>query len=470
MKKKDYLNLMQQTIARGPYTDSWASLCKYPEPEWYKNAKFGIFIHWGPYSVPAFANEWYSRNMYIKGSPEFEHHVKTYGAQKDFGYKDFIPMFRGEKFDAKKWLKLIKASGAEYVLPVAEHHDGFQMYDSDLSIFNAKKMGPKRDILNELKKATEKEGLIFALSNHRAEHCWFFNGGLEYDSDVTDPANEPFYGKQQPGGGSDAHDLYACPPTPEHCEDWLSRLVELVEKYKPSIVYFDWWIHNTGFKPYLKKFLAYYYNWATELGLNAAVNYKHHAIPPGAAILDVERGGLDNIHPRIWQTCTATARNSWGYTETNDYKTAEEIISELIDVVSKNGRMLLNIGPKADGTITPEEEKILKAIGEWLKINGEGIHGTSCWEKFGEPGVRYTTKDGAIYAFILNPPPDGKIELKSLKRNNPKNYSGGDFDILKIELLGSSTSLGVKRTCKSLSVTINPLPGSCPICLKITVD
>ncbi len=177
MNKKEYLQHIEDVIVQGPYTDTWDSLCEHPVPKWYQKGKFGIFIHWGVYSVPAFGNEWYPRNMYIKGSKENLHHVETYGSLDQFGYKDFIPMFQAEKFDPKEWTELFEEAGAKFVVPVAEHHDGFQMYDSEYSEWNAAKMGPKRNILEELKTEAEKAGIVFGASSHRAEHYWFFNGG-----------------------------------------------------------------------------------------------------------------------------------------------------------------------------------------------------------------------------------------------------------------------------------------------------
>ena len=184
-------------IAQGPYTDTWDSLCEHPTPKWYARDKFGIFIHWGVYSVPAFGNEWYPRNMYIKGSKENLHHEEKYGTLDKFGYKDFIPQFKAEKFDAKEWAELFKEAGAKFVVPVAEHHDGFQMYASDLCRWNAAEMGPKRDILGELKTEVEKEGMVLGASTHRAEHYWFFNGGRQIpESDVNDPGTGRFSSMQ----------------------------------------------------------------------------------------------------------------------------------------------------------------------------------------------------------------------------------------------------------------------------------
>ena len=180
---KPYLETIDEVIAKGPYKDTWESLSEYEVPKWYKRAKFGIFIHWGVYSVPAFGSEWYSRNMYIQGSKKYEHHIATYGKHTEFGYKDFIPMFTAEKFDAEKWVDLFKRAGAKYVVPVAEHHDGFQMYKSEISHWNAYEMGPKRDVLGELKACVEKEGMSIGASTHRVEHWFFMGHGKEFESD-----------------------------------------------------------------------------------------------------------------------------------------------------------------------------------------------------------------------------------------------------------------------------------------------
>ena len=256
MKKEEYLSLIDEVIAQGPYTDTWDSLCEHPTPKWYARDKFGIFIHWGVYSVPAFGNEWYPRNMYIKGSKENLHHEEKYGTLDKFGYKDFIPQFKAEKFDPKEWAELFKEAGAKFVVPVAEHHDGFQMYASDLCRWNAAEMGPKRDILGELKTEVEKEGMVLGASSHRAEHYWFFNGGRQIpEADVNDPEYADLYGPVA-GITRDMSDIYDNPPSEEHMQDWLVRTCEIVDKYHPSIVYFDWWIQQYAWKPYLRKFAA----------------------------------------------------------------------------------------------------------------------------------------------------------------------------------------------------------------------
>ncbi len=243
------------------YEPTWESLKQYQAPQWYMDAKFGIFIHWGVYCVPAFGNEWYPRNMYMQGSPEFEHHIKTYGPQSKFGYKDFIPMFKAEKFDPAAWAELFRKAGARYVMPVAEHHDGFAMYDCSLSPWNSVKMGPRRDIVGELASAVRKAGMVFGLSSHRAEHWFFMNGGRNFDSDVNDPKYEDFYGPAQAYPSdmrSEWKNLDWKPrPHAKHLEDWLARTCELVDKYQPQVVWFDWWIEQTVFQPYLQRFAAY---------------------------------------------------------------------------------------------------------------------------------------------------------------------------------------------------------------------
>ncbi len=256
-KLETYLKKIDQVIEEGAFKDNWASLSEVAEPTWYKQAKFGIFIHWGVYSVPAFGNEWYPRHMYDVGSKAYEHHIKTYGQHKDFGYSDFVPMFKAEKFDPKAWVALFKASGAKYVMPVAEHHDGFQMYDSDLSEWCAAKKGPKRDVLGELKKEIEANDMVFTASSHRAENYWFMSGCRDFDSGLQDMAYQEPYGYAHKlfdaKGVGNTHDIYSEGPSEAHLQDWLVRTCELVDKYQPKVVWLDWWIHNVAFKPYLKK-------------------------------------------------------------------------------------------------------------------------------------------------------------------------------------------------------------------------
>ena len=488
MTKDEVLRQVEEVIAAGPYSGEWQSLCGHKTPGWYERAKFGVFIHWGAYSVPAFGNEWYPRNMYVRGSEEYEHHRATYGDQKDFGYKDFIKMFRGERFDAGEWMSLFREAGAKYVMPVAEHHDGFQMYESSLSKWNAKNMGPCRDVIGELKNAADREGIAFCVSNHRAEHFWFFNEGTKYESDVSGRAFNDFYCDPEIGGGEITHDIYAAPPSKSHCEDWLARNCELVDKYRPKVVWFDWWIHNAGFKPYLKKFAAYYYNRAAAWGEEVAINYKYRAFPPGAGIFDVERGQLAGIRPLFWQTDTSTARNSWCYTENNTFKSPEELTRDLVDIVSKNGCLLLNVGPKPDGTITDEDKGILLSIGKWLAVNGEAVYGATHWERFGEgptniaeggftdgaaleyteQDFRFTYRGGVIYAFAMKYPEDGRFTVKSFGRGMRE---AGDFHVREAKVLGYGYAVSYSRDESGMHFTVGgTIKTDYPVCLKIDID
>ena len=212
---KPYLKRIDEVIKKGPYKDTWESLSQYQAPDWYQKKKFGIFIHWGIYSVPAFGSEWYSRNMYIQGSPEYEHHIKTYGKHSEFGYKDFIPMFKAEKFDPDAWASLFEEAGAQYVVPVAEHHDGFQMYKSEISHWNAYEMGPKRDVLGELGRSCNQKGMRMGASTHRIEHWFFMSHGKEFESDIKEPMERgDFYWPAMKE--ADHHDINSEPtPTKE---------------------------------------------------------------------------------------------------------------------------------------------------------------------------------------------------------------------------------------------------------------
>lgn len=466
------------------FAPNWESLRGYRIPAWYEDGKFGIFIHWGVYAVPAFDNEWYPRHMYRQGEKAFDHHVAIYGPQDKFGYKDFIPLFKAEKFDPQAWAALFAEAGARFVVPVAEHHDGFAMYDSDLSRWTAAKMGPQRDIVGELAAAVRARGMVFGVSSHRAEHWWFMNGGRHFPSDVQDPAYADFYGPAVVhDAGQDDHALDTTPhPSPEYLEDWLARTCELVDKYQPQLVWFDWWIGHVAFEPYLQRFAAYYYNRGLEWGKGVAINYKYVAFPEGTAVLDIERGQLKGIRPQLWQNDTSVSKNSWCYVQEQDYKTPESLIHDLIDVVSKNGALLLNIGPRADGTIPEPEQEILREIGRWLAVNGEAIYGTRPWRVFGEgptevpegaftdtnraaftaEDFRFTQKDGAIYAICLAEL-RGEVRIRSLAEGREPGT------IAKVGLLGGAEELRWRRDGEGLHVELPAaLPSRHAVTLRIS--
>ncbi len=489
--EQEYLAHIEAEIQAGPFSDDWASLTNFDMPQWFEQAKFGIFVHWGLYSVPAFNNEWYSRNMYIQGTPEYEHHIQTYGPHKDFGYKDFIPLFTAEKFDADHWADVFAKAGARYVVPVAEHHDGFQMYKSALSHFNAAEMGPKRDILGELHTAFEKKGLVFATSSHRAEHHWFMGNGKDFDSDIKEPLKKgDFYWpsiQEQP----DQQDLFAKPyPSAEFLEDWVCRTCEIIDRFQPRVLYFDWWIQHEAYKPYLRKIAAYYYNQGAKYGYPAAISYKHDALAFGSGIVDVERGKFAEAKPYHWQTDTAIARNSWCHTTNLDYKTSREILCYLADVVSKNGNLLLNVGPKADGSFAEEDLAILRDIGKWLDINGEAIYGSKPW-RFAEEGptketegqfndsgetlytgedFRFTAGNGCIYAICLQYPKDGKITIHSLSKSPDPNKPHFHGILRGVDILGFRENVPYSCDEDGLHLESAGIETEFPVVIKIRTE
>jgi alpha-L-fucosidase len=475
----------------GPYRADWATLMKYEQPQWYKDAKFGIFIHWGVYSVPAAENEWYPRNIYQPKEGAYRDFRARFAssdpALKDAkGYKDLIPLFRAERFDAAEWARLFKESGARYVVPVAEHHDGFSMYDSGLSDWTVAKMGPKRDTLAELASAARAEGLHFGLSSHRAEHDWFFDGGRTMRSDVNDPRYASLYGPAHEGIGQFKPLIddwtYL---SPEFARDWLARDTELVEKYKPEIVYFDWWAGQAGYRPSVAKFAAFYYNYAAAHGYTGAIDIKDYVMNWKAGTRDFERGQQDRILEDHWQTDTSISNASWGYIERDTFKTPEFLIRQLVDIVSKNGNLLLNVGPRSDGTIPDEVQATLREIGGWLKVNGEAIYATAPWKTFGEgptqikagafhdtdtkpytaEDFRFTAKGTTVYAIGMACPPDGNAVIHSLGWA----HEGSTLPVASVEMLGSPGKVAWSQTADALDVTL-PAGAACKYAyaLKLT--
>ena len=497
------LEHIDEVVSRGPYAADWESLTAHRTPEWFKDAKFGIFIHWGVYSVPAYNNEWYPRNMYIQGSPEFEHHVKTYGPHKDFGYKNFIPLFKAEHFSPEAWAALFKEAGAKYVVPVAEHHDGFQMYKSELSHWNAFEMGPHRDTTGELHAAVRADGMSAGVSSHRAEHWFFLSHGRQFDSDIREPIEygDLYWPSMPEGNHQDRKSEPA--PSKEYLDDWLLRTCELIENYHPRLLYFDWWIQHNAFKPYLKRLAAFYYNSAAVWGDEVVLCYKHDAFVFGSALVDIERGQCADVKPYAWQTDTAVALNSWCYTESgrqqlpdgswqdvkgNRYRPAEDIVRDLVDIVSKNGNLLLNIGPKADGTIPGADAAILKSIGAWLADNGEAVYGTRPWRYFGEgptkvadgyftdavpkeftsEDFRYTQKGQTVYAVAMRPSGTGEYALTHFADSEAPGFNS---NVLSVEMLGQNApALSWDRDEKALHIRTAPGEGDMPVAFRIRVE
>ena len=361
------------------------SSINYEIPEWFSNAKFGIFIHWGIYSVPAFGDEWYGHWMYIPNSKCWAgDDIYTYHQQhhKGKGYKDFIKDFTGEKFDAKEWMDLFVEAGAKYVVPVAIHHDSFAMYDSRLTRWKATAMGPKVDYVRKLYEEAKKRGLKFGVSQHFAENWWFFP-----HVEGLDTSEEEYFDLYNVGKGEEK-------TSQEHLDRWYGFSKELIDMFEPDMLYYDFEIAKDDYKEKRYEILKYYYEKQKQWNKGVVLSYKYGAFQEGEALLDVERGGLSEIRKLPWQTCTSIGDKSWGYVENDRYKTPLSIIQTLIDTVSKNGCLLLNVSPKADGTIPEGQVKILKEIGSWLKVYGESIYNTRPYKVYGEGETK--AKDGAL--------------------------------------------------------------------------
>jgi alpha-L-fucosidase len=475
VKLQRRLTTVDREVRRGQFRATWDSLGRYRVPEWYRDAKFGIFIHWGVYSVPAFDNEWYSRNMYVQGTAAFEHHVATYGRQSMFGYKDFIPLFTAGKFDPDAWVSFFQRAGAKYIVPVAEHCDGFPMYASDFTAWNASLMGPRRDVVAEIARAARRHGLHFGVSSHRAEHWWWYHDGTKFDSDVNDPKYSALYGPAAPrklpwdtsGQAPDPNHLECwLPPDKPFLDDWTARSTELVDKYQPELLYFDWWIGQPAFQPYLKRVAAYYYDRAEEWNRGVVLTYKVQAFPENAAVLDIERAKMDLLRLLPWQTDTSVSVKSWGHVKNDTYRTAESLIDELIDVVSKNGNLLLNVGPNSDGTFPEEAQRVLLSMGQWLSMNGEAVYGSRPWIVYGEGptinsssrtmgsdrdaytahDIRFTSKSGVLYAIALGWPTDRRLTIHALWKGTPYLPR----PITHIRLLGSPADIRWSQTSEGL--------------------
>jgi alpha-L-fucosidase len=387
-----------------------------PVPEWFKDAKFGIYFHWGVYSVPAFGNEWYPREMYIKGSIENKHHVKIYGEVSKWPYNNFItgakdkhgnfvqfaPKLKSEggKFDPDEWAQLFADAGAKFAGPVAEHHDGFSMWASKVNPWNAKDMGPKLDLVGLLTDAIRKKNMKVILSMH---HAYNITGYYEYVPKTNDPKLQKLFGQQ----GKEKNEAF-----------WLAKHKEIIDNYRPDIIYQDFNLQLIS-KPVLLGFLAYYYNKAAEWNKEVVATFKD-GLNTKCAVLDYERGGPPDITDNYWLTDDAISSSSWCYTEGIGYYSKEQILHAFLDRISKNGNMLLNISPRADGTIPQEQKDVLYAMGAWLKKYGEAVYATRAWEKYGEG----PTKMGAAYG-IMQPPKAGTAKdiRYTRSKDNTKLYA-----------------------------------------------
>jgi len=407
--------------ADGPYEPTWESLREYKEiPKWLRDGKFGIYTHWGPYAVHAYGSNttWYSNQLY--GNPRSSarrHFEETFGKlTPEFGYKDLIPKFTAEKFDADEWVELFQKAGAKFAGPVAEHHDGFAMWPTKYSEWNAAKMGPKRDVVGEFAAAVRKRDMKFVTAFHHAAN-WFFFPVTDARYDTGDPKYSGLYGQRHEPGAM---------RNQEFLDEWYGKIIEVIDGYSPDFIWFDFALDSIP-EGYVKDFLAYYYNHATEKGKEVVVTYKGNDLVPGTSVRDLELGQEAGLTYHEWITdSTVDDRGAWGFANDLVFKPPNRLIDNLVDRVSKNGYLLLNVGPKADGTIPEEARKLLLEMGAWLDVNGEGIYGTSPWIIAGEGptnlgeasaigfneadteytsrDVRFTVKGDTIYATFLDWP------------------------------------------------------------------
>jgi alpha-L-fucosidase/arylsulfatase A-like enzyme len=451
----------------GKYKADWASLKEHSQvPEWFKDAKLGIYTHWGPTTVGAEGGkggeQWYGRNIYNPKTKIFSIHKERFGEPKTFGFKDIIPKFTAKKFDADAWAKLFADSGAKFAGPVAVHHDNFAMWDSDITRWNSVDMGPGRDFTGELAESIRAHGMKFIATFH---HSWSWNFfEKSYDYDAADPQWKDLYGEPHKKNTR---------PSERYLKQWLGMISEVVTKYEPEQIYFDFGLERTIPEEWQKRMFADYYNWAESKGKQVCVAHKHKNIHAHVGLLDFERGRADELTEFVWQTDTSVG--PWFMHPNPAYKTPNQLVDIFVDIVSKNGCMLLNVPPKSDGTFDDKTKFLLKELGAWLKINGEAIYATRPFSIYGEgptkiakmkshgfnennkrvyssQDIRFTrSKDGeTVYAIVLNTP--GKeIVIQSINVDQSKDS--------KLELLGYEGKVNFKiNSDKKLIIQTEGIP------------
>ena len=505
-----------EPMMTGKYEPTWESLSQYEVPEWFRDAKFGIWAHWGPQCVEG-SGDWMARSLYIEGSPQYKYHVENYGHPSEVGFKDILPQFKAENWDPDYLVGLYKKIGAKYFFVLGNHHDNFDLWDSQYQEWNSKAIGPKRDILAGWAEACRKHGMPFGVSLH-ADHAWSWyepsrrydrNGpkaGVPYDGRLTkadgkgkwweglDP--QKLYAQDHPdsyGSWSDGmiHRQWAwgngvAVPTEEYCTNFYNRTLDVINRYNPDLLYFD--VTGVPFYP------------ISDAGLKIATHfYNHNMATKGkdfsavmfgkiltdeqkeALVWDVERGAPNNIPDKPWQTCSCIG--DWHYNtntyEKGWYKSAAQVVKMLADVVSKNGNLLLSIPLRADGTFDEKEKVVIDGIGDWMSVNGEAIYSTRPWQIFGEgpiaesdikinaqgfnegayinassAEIRFTQTPKHLYAIALAWPEDGKVTVKSLA-DGSELYKKR---IRNVELVGYG-KVPFQRTAEGLTVT---LPADAP--------
>ncbi len=467
------VNTSAEAKPKETFEPTWESLTKYEVPEWWQNTKFGIYFHWGPYSVPGY-QEWYSHWMYLPDSWNkkiTQFHNLVFGGAEKFGYKDFVPMFTGEKFDADEWAKLFKDAGAQFAGPCAEHAEGFAMWDSDRTRWNSVDMGPGIDVVGEMQKAVKKQGMKYIITYHRQWlYAWFPTWDTKYDT--GDPQYADLYGPKVPKGSFDiggirnfvADEL----AIEEFSKEWYDRLDELMKKYDPDIIWFDNKVSIIDPK-YRLKFLSDFYNDGIKRGKEVVCTYKFSDFKEGSAVLDLERARMSEKKDFNWLTDDSMDWDAWCYNINPNLKSTNRLLDFLVDVVSKNGAVLLNVTPTPKGVIPRAVEQRLREMGAWLKINGEAIYDTRPWVIYGEgpqevieghlaehktkdavaEDIRFTVNGKQLYATALGKPDSGKLTIKSL--STKAGYL--KEPVTKVKMLGCKEKIAFKQTAAGLEVT-----------------
>jgi alpha-L-fucosidase len=455
-------------IVPGKFSGTMDSLTNYTCPDWFRNAKFGIWAHWGPQAVPM-EGDWYARQMYQQGSADYKDHLARYGHPSTNGWKDIIPLWKAEKWEPETLMALYKKAGARYFVSMGSHHDDFFLWNSPLHKWNAVNYGPHRDVVGEWQKAARKEGLPFGVSEHLgASFTWFQDA---HKSDKTGPlAGVPY-----DGANSNYWDLYHFPAeagdtewyskNPRWQQEWFNEIKELVDNYHPDLLYSDGGVafgNEVGLSQ-----IANLYNDSIQRHhgkLMAVYNCKQPS--DGRWVQDYERGVNGGISPYPWQTDTSIG--DWFYNRHWKYQPVSWTVHMLVDITSKNGNLLLNVVLRPDGSLDPEVETMLHQLADWTAVNGEAIFGTRPWLVYGEGGVkakggafkenfqytakdiRFTTKGKTLFAIAMGWPDDGKVVIQSLAKTEDANVN----KIKRVELLGYKGKLAFTQTADGLTVEL----------------
>ena len=469
-------------------------------PEWFKDAKFGIYFHWGVYSVPEHSTEWYPRYIYFPWSEERKFHEKTYGPVAEFGYHKLVPLFTAEKFDAKEWVSLFKRAGARFAGPVAEHHDGFAMWDSECTPWNAMDMGPKKDILGEIAKEVKAQGMKLITTFHHARNLQRYSDPEVWKEEMGKHKPEhkrfnrshfPYYPGTDPASNDTLLQyMYGNMPAELWYEKiWLGELKEVIDNYDPDIIWFDSWLQLIP-ENYRYQFCNYYLTKAKERGKEVVIVRKQDDLPLSVSIENLENSRKNEMSSRVWETDETISYGSWSYTTDLKIKPAAHLIHELIDIVSKNGVLLLNISPRASGEIPADQRKVLYEIGDWLKQNGEAIYETRPWYTYGEgPTIqpegafsnrelfdklkytskdfRFTTKGNVVYILSLGEQKVGStIKIKSFASSSlPEECS-----VKNVSMLGFSGKIKWSLDGNGLTLDVPDVPNGVSVVFKVELN